>query len=139
MIGIQIFKKYVKANGRSMLLFPIIGALTAVVYFSLFNLMWYLLNIDYRIAVSIAYVTAATFQFFANRNLTFRSCGHRVLFQMIKYVVMVLINYVITMIVVHFVVEVLKLPPPVGVVAAIATTVVSGYLLSRYWVFVTEG
>lgn len=135
MNNMQFVKNYIKANGRSMLLFPIVGALTAIIYFSLFNLMWYILGIDYRIAVSIAYVTAATFQFFVNRNLIFRSSGHRVLYQLVKYVVMIIINYIITMIVVHFVVEILKFSPPIGVVVAVVITVVLSYLLSRYWVF----
>lgn len=121
-----------------MVIFPLVGALTAILYFSLFSLLWYGFKIHYGIAVSIAYLTSATFQFFANQRYTFQNREkrwHKIFYQMVRYVIMVLINYVITLAVVYFVVEVLRFSPPVGVVVTVGITVFSSYLLSRYWVF----
>lgn len=138
MLSIQCAKEYILLNRRSIVLFPIMGALSAFVYFGLFTLFWHIWGVDYRVAVTVAYSIATFSQFFCNRRFTFRSHTQQLLGHFLKYLAMLLINYTITMVVVHIVVERLGFLPPVGVVAGIVVTMISGYFLSRYWVFVIK-
>jgi putative flippase GtrA len=120
---------------RSIAIFLMVGMLTAAVYFFVFSILWKLLNIDYRVSVSIAYVLSVTFQFFTNRKVTFKSHGNNLFRQMLKYVVMLALNYIITITVVEFTVRFLLLSPYLGVVFSVGITVITGYLLSRLWIY----
>lgn len=48
---------------------------------------------------------------------------------------MAFINYLITILIVEFSVKLLLLSPYFGVVIAVGVTVVSGYLMLKFWVF----
>jgi len=58
---------------KTFLTFALVGALTAIFYFALFTFLYQWFYINYNIALSIAYVFAITFYFFANRHLAFKS------------------------------------------------------------------
>lgn len=122
---------------RSVVYYLTIGTLSAVVYFTAFALLYNLLKVDYKIAVSIAYFLSAIFNFLANRYFTFQSHGKDLFLHLIKYTAMLAINYLITLAVVRFIVENLELSPYLGILGAIALTVGSGYLMAKYWVFQT--
>ena len=115
--------------------FALVGLATAAIYFALFALFEGVLAWDYRIAVSIAYGVSVAFHFTANRNVTFGGKGGRIGSQLIKYAAVAGINYAVTLLVTATVVEVFKLSAYLGVVAAVATTTVTGYILFRDWVF----
>lgn len=128
---------FIFTNKRSIFFFLTIGVLTAVIYFGLFTLFWKFTGFSYQYAVSVAYVLSVIVHFTANRNITFKSQDTNIFTQLKKYLVMVLINYAITLIIVRFTVESLNLSPYIGIFLAIGTTVSSGYLMSRYWIFHT--
>ena len=115
-------------------LFLLTGFLTAVVYFSVFSFMWDLMKINYKYAVTCGYWGALCFHFLMNRFITFRSYYH-IGYQVIKYVTMALINYLITLLVTIAVVKKMLLSPYIGVIVSVCITVLSGYLLSKHWVF----
>ena len=119
---------------RSLYFFLLTGFLTAVVYFSLFATMWNLLHIDYKLSLTVAYWGGLCFHFTMNRHITFRSY-HSMSKQAIKYLIMSLINYLIALLITVVVVNNLLLSPYVGVVLSVCVTVMSGYLMSRFWVF----
>lgn len=119
------------------MLFLAVGAITAGIYFFIFTVFWKMLHVDYRVSVSIAYVLSVTFQFLTNRGVTFKNHSHNVLNQLIRYVVMLVINYGITMAVVEYTVKVLLLSPYFGVIFSVGITVITGFLLSKLWVFKT--
>jgi len=115
--------------------FAVVGLATAAVYFALFAILEGLLAWDYRLAVSLAYVAGVAFHFIANRNVTFKGMHGHIGWQLIKYGAVAAINYVVTILVTAAVVEVLHLSAYVGVIAAVAATTISGYILFRDWVF----
>lgn len=127
-------QNYFPDDMRSVVCFLSVGALTAVIYFSLFALCWDVLQINYKAAVTVAYLTSVVFQFLSNRNLTFKSNGH-IAGQSIKFIVLLCINYIITIAIVTGVVSQLKLSPYVGVLASVMVTVFIGFFLSKYWVY----
>ena len=122
-------------HGKSFVTFAAVGGLTAAVYFGAFWVLNDVLLLDYRIGVSIAYLFAVCFHFTANRNFTFRSRGARLHSQLARYAVVTCVNYLVTIGVVQICVGALGMSPYFGVLVAAATTLVSGYLLFRFWVF----
>jgi putative flippase GtrA len=125
------------SHKRTFLAFLSVGIMTAIFYFSLFNIFWKYFDLNYNIAVSIAYIIAITFYFFANRHFTFKTSG-QLNNQLAKFLAMIISNYLITMIVVNMTVKLLLLPPYIGVFFAIACTTVANYFTARFWVFKTK-
>lgn len=126
-------------HGKSFAAFAVVGGLTAAIYFGVFWLLNDALHQDYRVAVSVAYFAGVAFHFTVNRNVTFRSQEGRLHSQLAKYAVVAFVNYLVTLAVVQVCVTALNLSPYVGVLAAVAATLVSGYLLFRFWVFRPHG
>lgn len=120
---------------RRFLKFLAVGLTTMVVQFSSFALMWDIFHLPQRLSVSISYLTAVTFHFLSNRSFTFQAGNANVFKQLVKYILVTCLNYVITIVVVDVCVKILFLSPYIGVMAAIATTVMTGFLFLRYWVF----
>lgn len=128
-------KGFIINNKKSILAFLTVGALAAVINFTTFTILFNVTNLNYEIITSIAYIFSVVFHFTANRSFTFKSRNISMVNQLPKYSGMVLLNYLITLLVMRFTVEVLHLSPYLGNVFAITTTVGICYLLSKYWVF----
>jgi putative flippase GtrA len=115
--------------------FALVGATTAALYFGVFALLHDMLGVAYQIAVSCGYACGVAFHFFANRNITFKDAEGHISRQLVKYAVVAGINYGITLIIVGLTVEILHRSPYLGVLAAVATTTLVGYVLFDTWVF----
>ena len=124
-----------KFLSREFLTYLIVGGLTFLIYFGFIALTVEVLHLDYRVGVSIAYVFAVSFHFFANRMFTFRAADDRLIHQSIRYVGVLLVNYLITMAVVFFCVGRLGLSPYLSAAFAVVVTVGVGYFASKLWVF----
>lgn len=109
-----------------------------MIYFGLLAVFLEILHLDYRVGVGIAYVIAVSFHFFSNRQLTFRANRERPLQQVIRYLPMVVLNYVLTVVMVAVSVEILELSPYLGAVVATVVTTVVGFFISKAWVFRKE-
>ena len=119
---------------RTLFFFLMTGFLTAVVYFSIFAVMWNLLHINYKFSLTAAYWGGLCFHFLMNRHVTFRSSCN-IGGQVIRYLVMSFVNYVIALLITVAVVDNFHFSPYVGVILSVGVTVMSGYLMSRFWVF----
>ena len=123
-------------NRKSFLVFSLVGAATAGLYFLSLAALIEILAVDYRVAVTFSYLLGVTFQFSANKLLTFKN---RKLMgtipQLFRYAAVAASNYVLTMLIVLFTVEKLHQPPYLGVLISVGVTVMVGYLLSRHWIF----
>ncbi|OGT34308.1 MAG: hypothetical protein A3C44_07555 [Gammaproteobacteria bacterium RIFCSPHIGHO2_02_FULL_39_13] len=113
----------------------LIGGLSATVYFGVFALFFQGFHVHYQLAISFAYIMSVITHFTMNRYFTFAVNGKNLQKHIVKYVVMVMVNYVITMTIVYFIVSELQCSPYFGMVSAIGVTVLSGYMMARYWVF----
>jgi putative flippase GtrA len=115
--------------------FGLVGAATAAIYFLVLAFHLEVLGVNYHWAVSVAYLVSVAFQFIANKYFTFQSKSQSVLAQLSKYLMLLLVNYAVTIFVVRFVVEKLGLSAYHGVLASIPLIMVIGYVLSRHWIF----
>lgn len=118
----------------SIVLFLVIGTLSAIVYFICFTFCYKILLVDYQIAVSISYVLSVLTHFVGNRVITFKSYTN-ISKQIIKYVILVGVNYIITFIIMYFIVAKCLLSPYLGIIFSIAVTFSVGYGMSKYWIF----
>ncbi|MBX9810886.1 MAG: GtrA family protein [Burkholderiales bacterium] len=121
---------------KSFLVFSLVGAATAGIYFLALAVLLEILAIDYRVAVTISYLLGVTFQFSANKFLTFKNKELMdTIPQLFRYAAVAAFNYVLTMLIVMFTVEKLRQPPYLGVFISVGVTVIVGYLLSKHWIF----
>ena len=127
-----------KIISQEFLTYLVVGGLTALVYFGFIALSVEDFELDYRIGVSIAYVLAVSFHFLANRKFTFRAVNSRLMHQSIRYLGVLMINYLITLGVVSFFVGKLGISTYLSAVISIVVTVGVGYFASKFWVFSRE-
>lgn len=123
------------SQANHFLKFGIVGFITATIYFLVMWLMESVMGMHYLLAITIAYVLSTAFHFFANRHFTFKVGNEEKFFQLIRYLVMWLINYILTMLIVIICVQQIHLSSYVGVCGSVIVTVFVGYFLSRNWVF----
>lgn len=112
-----------------------VGAATSAIYFAIIAFFIELLRVDYRVAVTVAYVSAVSFHFYTNRKFTFTVKHGAVGAQIARYFIVLLANYIATIGVVWYLSERLGLSSYIAAIFAILATVVSGYLASKLWVF----
>jgi putative flippase GtrA len=106
-------------------MFPSLGVNDSVLSF----------NLKYITVVSVAYIVSTVFHYLANRHFTFEAIKDRHQNQIIRYLVMWTINYLITIVIVGVCVEQFQFSPYIGVCISVAFTMFIGYFLARYWVF----
>jgi putative flippase GtrA len=128
-------KKFIISNIHSIRKFITVGTITAIFYISFFIFLHRILNVHYNIAVSLAYSASIVLYFFATRHFTFQSHLNPLKGQVLRFSMLIVLNYFITLIIVHTTVKFLLLPPVLGVVFAIGITTASNYLLGKFWVF----
>lgn len=128
----KIIRAYCQKN--TFLTFLTAGIGTTVIYLSLFALLWKAAHINHMIAVSIAFVLAATFQFFTNRKLTFKVKDRQHIKQLLRYCTLLILNYFITVSILQFSVWLIA-SPFIGLIIATIVTPLTGYLTFKYWVF----
>jgi len=120
---------------RKYLKFASVGAATAGIYFSILALLLEIIKTDYKLGVSVAYTVSVVFQFLANKYFTFESRSKNIAHQFSRFLVLLLLNYVLTMLIVRYVVENLGFNPYIGVAASVPVIFVTGFVLSRYWIY----
>ena len=125
-------KKVLKAERARYLL---VGAVTAILYFAAIAFCIESLFLGYRFSVSVAYFSAVTFHFMANRTFTFAAQNRPVRGQISRYVIILLVNYMITLGVISFMVNQLSISHYKSAFVAIVITVAMGYLASKFWIF----
>lgn len=126
--------RYALFTNRQVLLFLTVGSITFALNSSLYTYFLKVLHFNYTSALSIAYVLALVFHFSANRKLTFGSCK-KLKPQVIQYLLVALINYLLMLLTVSFLVNIVTLSPQVSGIIGMIVIVASGYVLLKFWVF----
>lgn len=109
------------------------GANTLLVWVSIFVFnRWAMLPSP--LAVTCAYALSICFHFLTNRSFTFSSSG-MLASEFLRYMLLFVVSYLLTMGVIYATVDVLGLPLALGMLAATVLTVPIGYLASYFWVF----
>jgi putative flippase GtrA len=121
---------------KQVLVFLSVGLISAIINFLTFYLTWHILALDYKLSATIAYVVAVLIHFLGNRHITFKS-KEDLAPQIKKYALLLLLNYVATLLIISISVNWLNLSPYLGLCLAILTTVGLGFIISKRFVFMT--
>lgn len=132
-------QRYLVTHRQQLAKFVIVGFVTFGIYFLSFHLFYGLLRLDYRIAVTFAYLITVISHFLLHRFYTFRAEEQHVVHNAGKYLLMLAFNYAVTMAVVSLVVEVVGFSPYTGVIASTATTACLSFIIMKYFVFRAKG
>ena len=120
---------------RKVILFATIGACSGTIYFALIYALMEMFALDYRLAVSIAYLVALACHFFANRQFTFRAHNASLHGHLIRYAAMLVFNYFVTILMVVVAVKLFLTTAYVGAFIAIVMNMFSNYWLLKSWIF----
>ena len=124
-----------KEHYRHLVYFIFVGGISAAIYFLLLMIFLDYMGVGRRIAVSASFAVSTLFNFMANRNLTFKQKDSSVIKHSLRYVVMLLISYVLTMIIVEIGSSVFNQTVYVGSIVAIFISMFFRFALSKFWVF----
>lgn len=122
-------------NIHSVFKFLTVAIGTVSVYFFVMIVLLNIIQVKYTVSISGAYMAGAIFNFFANRKFTFNAQHKHIKIQTIRYIILLLINYLLTLIVAQFVVEILSLSAYIGAMLAIVCTAIVTYFSLGLWVF----
>src|SRR5450631_3722923 len=115
---IQLTVQYVLEHRRQLLKFIIVGLITFGINFASFHLCYGVLAFGYKLAVSLAYVAAVVAHFLLHRIFTFRASDQALHDHTWRYLLMLALNYAISLSVVWATVELAKVSPYFGVIAS---------------------
>lgn len=93
------------------------------------------LHLDYRIAVSLAYVITVMTHFTAHRVFTFRAAQQPLSHNAMKYALMLGINYCVTLVISTLVIGWWKMPGYVAVISYTACNAITSFLFMKHLVF----
>jgi putative flippase GtrA len=127
--------RYLAEHRIQLAKFVFVGIVTFGINFLFFHLFYGLLHWDYRIAVSLAYVITVSCHFLLHRIITFSAAEQQMVHNVGKYLLMLIVNYGITLTVVGLVVEVVGWSPYIGVIASTAATASTSFFVMKYFVF----
>jgi putative flippase GtrA len=127
--------RYVLTHRVQLAKFIFVGLVTFGINFSSFHLFYAVIALDYKAAVSIAFVITVVSHFLLHRAFTFEATDQALVHHTWKYFVMLGLNYSISLTVVWFTVEIAKISPYFGVVASTLATACVSFFLMKYFVF----
>ena len=127
--------KYIRVNFWVLFRFGIVGMMTFLINIGSFRVFFDTFKLPYLGAASLAYFVTVFCHFLANKFFTFSAHGQSMSHNLPRYLAMLLINYLITILSSWVVVELVRASPYWGVVVATVGTAISSYTLMKYFVF----
>lgn len=115
--------------------FGTVGFISGVIYFACMWIVFNFFSKNYVVAVSISYIASVLFHYFANCHFTFGAKTTKMHSQIIRYLIMLIINYLISIAIISMAVKKLELSPYIGALLSILCLTLPGYITSKYWVF----
>lgn len=131
---IDNFIRYIRKNFEFIYRFLIVGIVTFLINFILVYSFDQILKLDYKKSVSIAYVITLTCHFLLNRAFTFK-VDYFDFAHLLKYSILPITNYLITLSMAFVVVEIIRLPVYYSVFFSAIVTAFISYTLLKYFVF----
>jgi putative flippase GtrA len=115
--------------------FICVGFITFGINLFSFHICYGLLSLNYKIATSIAYIITTGAHFLLNRIFTFRATGQNISHHTFKYLIMLFLNYILTLMIMFVSVKLLTLSPYLALAISTAIIACSNFLVMRHIVF----
>lgn len=116
--------------------FLLVGSTAAGINFFSFFICYTLCQMNYKIAVSFAFIITALAHFFMNQKFTFQSKHNDFTTRVLKYILMLLLNYCMSLLIVWCFVHIVGVSPYFGLIGAMGVNAISNYLIMKHFVFV---
>lgn len=123
---------------QKLIRFGAVGLLTMGIYYGLFFLFQKVFEFNPHLSITIAYLCAAFLQFFMNKHFSFGNQQQAYIPQLIRYWIVVGINFAITKAITYMLIDGLQIIPAIAMLVATFITFFSGYMLSKYWIFANK-
>jgi putative flippase GtrA len=130
---------YLREHRAQITRFVIVGISTFVLYFLLFRVLFGGLGLGYKGAITIAYAVTVMCHFLLNRFFTFNVEQRDLGLHAGRYILMLLLNYLITLAVMWTIVEVVGISPYFGAVVSTLVTAASSFFVMKHFVFRLSG
>ena len=127
--------KYSTLNYGKVFRFLLFGGLTLFIYYVILWILFSFVGLPYREAITISYSAAIIFHFLANRKITFNAGGTKFRNQLLRYLSVALLNYVIQLSVIRLCYEIYGIDFYISTFSGLMLTMITGYLLMNFWVF----
>jgi len=129
-----MMKIQVSSNFRQIIVFTAIGGTTFLINNGIYLFLLNIVKMSYGISVSVAYVLTLFIHYTLHKKITYQSnAGHTK--EVIKYSLMLAINYSITMATAYTAIEILHINMNYLIIYTSISTYASSYLLMKYYVF----
>ena len=132
---IKFFIQYLLTHYIQLSKFLFVGFLTFFINLGFFHFFYASLAFNYKIAITISYVISVICHFMLHRFFTFKNREQAVAHHLVKYGVMLALNYGITLGAMWMTINILVLSPYFGLVFATAITAVTSFFTMKYFVF----
>jgi len=115
-------------------IFLFVGGVTAFIYFTVLTLTLGMLDYHYPLSIGIAYCFAICFQFFANRELTFK-VKSKIFPQMVRFLGWAGISYLLTLGIWFLTYQMFNWAAYQSAIIGLICTSGIGFLISKKWVY----
>jgi putative flippase GtrA len=123
------------ANWLALVRFALVGASGYVVNLAVFALAVHALGVDYRVAAVLAFTVAVTNNFVWNRRWTFAARDGHAGFQAVRFLVVSLAAFGVSLGILTVLVSVAELPRVAAQAIAIAAATPLGFVGNKLWSF----
>ena len=123
------------ANWLALVRFALVGASGYVVNLAVFALAVHALRVDYRVAAVLAFTVAVTNNFVWNRRWTFAAHDGHAGFQAVRFLVVSLAAFGVSLGILTVLVSVAELPRVAAQAIAIAAATPLGFVGNKLWSF----
>lgn len=130
--------KYVIKNRLELKNYIIIGLVTGGLLIGLYYYLYEILGYSEIVATTFAYSITAITHYYLNKKITFNVKKKYVNTEILRYVIMLVVNYAVTIIGLLFVSNFCLLSGLLNIVLSIFTNAVSSYVLMKFFVFKKE-
>jgi putative flippase GtrA len=125
----------IKNNYKYLIRFVMVGIFTFLLNMTLVWFFYGFFSVQYQWSITHAYVLTTCVHFILNKTFTFGHGMRSISGHGLKYAVMLIINYLLTLGITTLMVDVFQTTPYVGIVVSTMCVAFSSFGLMRYFVF----
>jgi len=141
---LNIFEKisfFIILNFSKFMVFCFVGSTAALIYLTVFNFFRFWAGISFFISLVLAISIPTGYNFFMNRNITFRARGHSIKRQLPRYFIVyglsISVN-IITALTIEAILGIGVLQENIAAIGGIALSIPISFFGSLFWAFKKE-
>jgi len=126
---------YLRSHFWELIRFLFVGCIALCINLGCFGFFYHFENIEYKVAVTIAYIITLIVYYLLHRIFTFRAENQDLKLHAWKFLLLLVLNYLINLAIVWFITDVIKNSPYIGIIVAALVTASVSFLTMRHFVF----